>query len=153
MAVALVKNFVQPRFFPLSLITVRAWFAIGGSRSITIRIDKIRSLQRRGRGYGFMTCRKFDQLVQFAPVKPHAAALWTVINLNALAIHHCQSGIRADRTLHIFLRDYGGKIQRAATVKSPCDVACDHAASCVSACVPPGRARFAALNASPAPWT
>jgi hypothetical protein len=29
--------------------------------------------------------RSFDDLVEFAPVEPHAPALWTVIDLHALS--------------------------------------------------------------------
>ena len=48
-------------------------------------------------------CRALYQLVEFAPIKPNASALWAVVNFDALAFGHQQAGFRADGAFHGFL--------------------------------------------------
>lgn len=44
--------------------------------------------------------RPFNQLVEFAPVKPDAPTLWTVVDFNALAFGLQETGFRTDGTFH-----------------------------------------------------
>ena len=44
--------------------------------------------------------RPFNQLVEFAPIKPDAAALGTVVDFNALAFGHQEVGVGANGAFH-----------------------------------------------------
>ena len=47
--------------------------------------------------------RPFNQLVEFAPIKPDAAALGTVVDFNALAFGHQEVGVGANGAFHMAL--------------------------------------------------
>jgi hypothetical protein len=85
-----------------------------------VRICKIWPLHNRGLALWRLPYRQTDQLVEFPPVKPHPTALGAIVNLNALAVHHYQSCIRANGALHAFLQKVLKKLQkliRAAEAK------------------------------------
>lgn len=44
--------------------------------------------------------RSFNQLVEFAPVKPDAPTLRAVVDFNALAFGHQETGFRTDGAFH-----------------------------------------------------
>ena len=106
----LIKNVVQPRLSAFGLVTLRAVRTMRRPRPIAVRVNKVRSRvawpirRRRGGRHCRLALGQINQLVQLPTVQPYASALGAVVNLNALAIHHCQNRIRANGALHSFLQ-------------------------------------------------
>jgi hypothetical protein len=92
-----VKNLVQPRLLAFPVVTlpppVVRVFKVG------LAVIPCRWRRHRGDRYGY-SGRPIQQLVEFTPVKPDAAASGAVVNFDTLSIRHHQSCIRAARTFH-----------------------------------------------------
>ena len=105
----LIKNLAHPRLLFLHIavtlilmvvLTVMAFIRVGLcllallGRCLALRHDRRGCRRDDGR-------RAVEQLVEFTPIQPDAAAAWAVIDLDALSIGHDQRGLGAVGTFHV----------------------------------------------------
>jgi hypothetical protein len=90
-----VEYLTEPGFLLALTLTV-AWVVVRISEVGPARWLLVRLLGRR--------CHRsasFNELVQLTTVQPYSAALWAVVDLNALTIAHHQGRVIAMRAFHM----------------------------------------------------
>lgn len=86
-----IEQFGEEAFLALLAIRVAPVRFLATQWGMHVRRFRLRYWSGRG---------AFDDLVEFAAVKPYAAALWAIVDFDTRSLGHYEAGSRTYRALH-----------------------------------------------------